>query len=66
MTALQNYIDGYGFGISKKKLIEKAYRQLTADGHHCYIINDLYIGIDGEEFQIIKSRKHGRWIVKPF
>ena len=66
MTALQNYIDGFGFGISKKKLIENAYRQLTADGHRCYIINDLYIGIDGEEFQIIKSRKQNRWIAKEF
>ena len=66
MTALQNYIDGYGFGISKKNLIEKAYRQLTADGHDCYIINDLYIGIDGKEYQIIKSIKQNSWIAKEF
>lgn len=66
MTALQNFVDGYGFGISKEKLIIKAYRQLSADGHNCYIINDKYIGIDGEEFQLIKSRKEDRWIVKKF
>ena len=26
MTELQNFIDGYGFGISVQKLAEKAYR----------------------------------------
>ena len=66
MKALQDFVNGYGFGISKEKLIVKAYRQLSADGHDCYILNDRYIGVDGEEFQLIKSRKHDAWIVKPF
>ena len=66
MQALQNFVDGYGIRISKEKLIEKAYRQLTADGHDCYIINEKYIGIDGKEYQIIKSGKQNRWIVKEF
>lgn len=66
MTALQNYIDGYGFGISKKKLIENAYRQLEVDGHRCCIINNLYIEVDGKEYQIIKSIKQNRWIAKEF
>ena len=28
MTELQNFIDGYGFGISVQKLAEKAYRHM--------------------------------------
>lgn len=64
MERLQEIINGYGFGISKKKLIEKAYRILDAEGHDTYILNDLYIGIDGAEYQIIKSRKQDRWIAK--
>lgn len=64
MERLQQIINGYGFGISKKNLIEKAYRQLEAEGHQVYILNDLYIGIDGTEYQIIKSRKQDRWIAK--
>jgi hypothetical protein len=64
MERLQEIINGYGFGISKKNLIEKAYRILDAEGHHVYIINDLYIGIDGAEYKIIKSRKEDRWIAK--
>lgn len=66
MKELQAFVDGYGFGISKKKLVERAYWQMVADGHDCYIINDLYIGVDGGEYQLIKSRKQNRWIVKEF
>lgn len=64
MERLQEIINGYGLGITKKNLIEKAYRILEAEGHHTYILNDLYIGIDGTEYQIIKSRKEDRWIAK--
>lgn len=66
MKELQNFVDGYGFGISKEKLVEKAYWQMRAEGHDCYIINDRYIGIDGKEYQLIKSRKQNRWIVKEY
>lgn len=64
MKALQDFVNGFGLGISKEKLIVKAYRQLEADGHDCCIINDRYIKIDGEEFQLVKSRKENRWIAK--
>ena len=66
MRELQDFVNGYGLGISKEKLIVKAYRQLSADGHDCYILNDRYIGIDGKEYQLIKSRKEDRWIAKEF
>ena len=33
MTELQNYIDGYGFGISVKDLCSKAYWQMKAVVH---------------------------------
>ena len=66
MNALQNFVDKYGLWISKEELIEKAYRQLSVDGHKCYIINDKYINVDGQDFQLIKSRKKDRWIVKEF
>lgn len=65
MTALQNFVDQFGLGISKEQLIDKAYRQLCAK-HDCCVINDKYISIDGVELQVIKSRKQDRWIVKEF
>lgn len=66
MKALQEFVNNYGFGISKEKLIERAYRQLSVDGHKCCIINDRYINVDGTDYQLIKSRKENRWIVKEF
>ena len=33
MTELQNFIDGYGFGISVQKLAEKAYRHMESKSH---------------------------------
>ena len=63
-SELQGFVDQYGLGISKVRLIDKAYRFMEGNGHDCYILNDLYIGIDGAEYQLIKSRKEDRWIVK--
>ena len=64
MERLQQIINEFGFGISKEKLIEKAYRVLEAEGHEVYILNDKYIGIDGYEYQVIKSTKENRWVAK--
>lgn len=64
MERLQQIINGFGFGISKQKLIEKAYRVLESEGHETCILNDRYIIIDGIEYQVIKSNKQGCWIAK--
>lgn len=66
MTTLQNFVNNFGLGISKEKLVEKAYRQLTVDGHDCCILNEKYLIIDGKEYQLIKSKKENRWIAKEF
>ena len=66
MTELQNYIDGYGFGISVKDLCSKAYWQMKADGHKVCIVNDRYLELDGKTYFFSKSRKRGRWIAKEF
>lgn len=62
MKALQNFVDQFGTGISVKKLIEKAYRQLELEGHDCCILNEKYIIVDGVEYRLV--RKNGDWIVK--
>lgn len=64
---IQNYVEGYGLGISKEKLAERAYNYLRSEGVPAYIINEKYIGVDKEnEFQFIKSRKLNKWIVEQF
>ena len=61
---LQGFLDYYGLGISKEKLAEKAYSYMTSNGHECYILNGRYLGIDGEEYQMIKSVANNCWIAK--
>lgn len=66
MTELQNFVDGFGFGISVEKLADKAYRQMELLGHDVCLVNDRYLEVDGTTYLFSKSRKHGRWIVKAF
>ena len=66
MNDLQNYIDGFGFGISVKALASKAYWQMQALGHKVCIVNERYLEVDGTTYLFSKSRKAGRWIAKAF
>ena len=66
MTELQNFIDGYGFGISVQKLAEKAYRHMESKGHKVCMVNERYLEVDGTTYFFSKSRKHGHWIAKAF
>lgn len=66
MTELQNYIEGYGFGISVKELAHKAYRHMASNGHKVCIVNDRYLDVDGTTYLFSKRRKNGRWIAKAF
>ena len=66
MTELQNFIEGYGFGISVKELADKAYNHMAAKGHQVCIVNDRYLEVDGTTYLFSKSKKHGRWIAKAF
>lgn len=66
MTELQNFVDGFGFGISVEKLADKAYRQMALLGHDVCLVNDRYLEVDGTTYLFSKSRKHGKWIVKAF
>lgn len=66
MKDLQNFVNGFGFGISVQKLAEKAYRQMAVLGHDVCILNDRYLIMDGASYMFSKSRKQGGWIVKEF
>ena len=64
MTELQNYIEGYGFGISVKELANKAYNHMAAKGYKVCIVNERYLEVNGTTYLFSKSRKNGRWIAK--
>ena len=61
---IQNFINNWGLGLTVKDLTTKVYRHMEAEGHHSYILNGRYIGVDDVEYRFIKSRKENRWIVK--
>lgn len=64
MTDLQNFVNGFGLGISKEELASKAYNAMEALGHKAVILNSKYLIVDEIEYQFTKSRKQGAWIVK--
>ena len=66
MTELQNFLDGFGFGISVEKLAHKAYRHMEAKGHKVCMVNERCLEVDGITYLFSKSRKNGRWIAKAF
>lgn len=69
-NVIQNYVDGYGLGISKEKLVDKVYGHMYSLGYRVYQINERYLGVvDGDnefEYQFIKSKKNHCWIVKDY
>ena len=56
MTELQNFIDGYGFGISVQKLAEKAYRHMESKGHKVCMVNERYLEVDGTTYLFSQAR----------
>lgn len=66
MKDLQNFIEGYGFGISVKDLADKAYRHMALKGHQVCMVNERYLEVDGITYLFSKSKKQGRWIAKAF
>lgn len=66
MKDLQNYIDGFGFGINVKELAHRAYRHMESLGYKVCIVNDRYLEVDGRTYLFSKSRKAGGWIAKEF
>lgn len=64
MKDLQDFVNGFGFGISVQKLAEKAYRQMALIGHDACILNERYLIVDGVTYYFSKSRKQGGWVVK--
>ena len=43
----------------KKNFVSNLYRVLRNNGIHCVMINDLYLEVDGVEYQFINRKKFG-------
>lgn len=64
LEKLQEFVNRYGFGISKKELRDKAYRFMACEGYDVLALNEIYLIVNGTSYQFIKSRKNNRWMVK--
>lgn len=63
---IEEIIRKYGFGMSIEQLASRVYFDLVALGYKPCIVNDRYIEVDNENYQLIKSRSKGHWTVKTF
>jgi len=63
MNTIQNYVNGFGFGISVNELASKIYFKLASLGYDPCIVNDRYIEVDGITYQLRKTRSKGHWTV---
>lgn len=61
---IERIANRYGLGIPKEKLVSRIYFELKAEGAEVWIINDRYIGATCGTYQIIKSKKQMKWIVR--
>lgn len=63
---IERKVAQYGIGMNVKELSAKMYIQMKTEGHKTCIINDRYLECDGQNYQFIKSRANGCWMVKVF
>lgn len=65
METLQNFVNGFGIGISKEDLVLQTYYFMKAQGHECYTISDnKYLGVNGVDYKFIRSKAKNCWTVK--
>lgn len=62
-NTIQNFVNGFGFGISVNELASKTYHKLSSLGFDPCIVNDRYIEVDGITYQLRKTRSKGHWTV---
>ena len=56
----------YGFGMSVEEAASCVYRELHRYGYDVCIVNDRYVKVEGQSFQLRKTRSKGHWTAKEF
>lgn len=65
-NTIEQIICKFGFGMSVKELASRVHRELSCANIESCILNDRYIVIGSERFQLLKTRSKGRWTVREF
>lgn len=63
---IEHIMQNYGFGMSVKEAIYCVYRELRVNGYDVCIVNDRYIEVEDQSFQLLKTRSKGHWTVREF
>ena len=70
MKELQEFINGFGFGISTEELVNEAFCYMRMNGHKAYKVNSRhhgnYLEVDGRTYLFRKDRESGCWIAEEF
>jgi len=61
---IQSFVNGFGTGCSKEKMIANVYRFLENKNIGCCILNDKYLEFDNYLIELIRKRSIGIWVVK--
>lgn len=62
-SLIQNFVNGFGTGCSKEKMISNVHRFLCNKNIDNCILNDRYIEIDNCVIELIRRRSLGIWVV---
>lgn len=61
---IQNFVNGFGTGISKEKMVVNVYGFLEHKNIDCCILNGKYLEFDNYLVELIRKRSIGIWVVK--
>lgn len=61
---IQNFVNGFGTGCSKEKMIYNVHFYLRSQEIDNCVLNDKYIEYDGHVIELIRKRSIGIWAVK--
>ena len=56
----------YGFGMNVEEAATRVYCELHRYGYDVCIVNGRYVEVEGQSFQLRKTRSKGHWTVREF
>lgn len=63
---IENIIRNFGFGMSTEELASHVYVELSSLGYAPCLVNDRYVEVEGQAFQLRKTRSKGHWTAREF
>ena len=65
LETIQRFALNTQYSTVKKNFVQNLYRTLRNHGIACVIVNDLYLEVDGVEYQFIHHKAAGIYVANP-